>query len=223
MADLHFISADSHVQESDEFMMRVPEHFRKRLPHKELINGGEYEIVEGRKPRRFDVAESRINEDDLNRNFREDPDGGRNIDRRLLDQSRDSVVGEVIYCNALLTYLGSPDTEFQMTVAQTYNDWVHEIFGENPDRFAPAAILPTLDVPAAVKEAYRLAEMGFKLVSSPIGIKNQPYNRKVYEPLWKVRWKRPGWCSACTSTQAQRTTCRTTWARRTTTTDSCHT
>ena len=47
MADLQFISADSHVQESDEFMMRVPEHFRKRLPHKELINGGEYEIVEG--------------------------------------------------------------------------------------------------------------------------------------------------------------------------------
>ena len=28
--------------------------------------------------------------------------------------------------------------------------------------------------------------MGFKLVSSPIGIKNQPYNRKVYEPLWKT-------------------------------------
>ena len=95
-------------------------------------------------------------------------------------------MGEVIYCNALLTYLGSPDTEYQMTVARTYNDWVHEIFGERPDRFAPAAILPTLDVPSAVEEAYRLAKMGFKVVSSPIGIKNQPYNRKVYEPLWKT-------------------------------------
>ena len=65
MANLQFISADSHVQESDEFMMRVPAHFRERLPHKEIIDGGEYEIVEGRKPRRFDVAETRINEDDL--------------------------------------------------------------------------------------------------------------------------------------------------------------
>ena len=92
----------------------------------------------------------------------------------------------MIYCNDLLTYLGTPDTEFQMTVAQTYNDWIHELFGSRPDRLAPAAILPTLDVPAAVKEAYRLAELGFKLVSSPIGIKNQPYNRKVYEPLWKA-------------------------------------
>ena len=153
MGELRFISADSHVQESDEFKMRVPAHFRERLPHMEIIDGGEYEIVEGRKPRRFDVAESRINEDDLNRNFREDPDGGRNIERRLSDQTRDSVVGEVIYCNALLTYLGSPDTEFQMTVAKTYNDWVHETFGERPDRFAPAAILPTLDVPAAIEEA----------------------------------------------------------------------
>ena len=186
MANLQFISADSHVQESDEFTLRIPAHYRERLPHKEIIDGGEYEIVEGRKPRRFDVAESRINEDDLNRNFREDPDGGRNIRRRLSDQTRDSVVGEVIYCNALLTYLGSPDTEYQMAVARTYNDWVHEIFGEHPDRFAPAAILPTLDVPSAVEEAYRLANMGFKVVSSPIGIKNQPYNRKVYEPLWDV-------------------------------------
>lgn len=186
MANLHFISADSHVQESDEFKLRVPERFRKRLPHMEIIDGGEYEIVEGRKPRRFDVAEARISEDDLNRNFREDPDGGRNIERRLSDQGRDSVVGEVIYCNALLTYLGSPDTEFQMTVAKTYNDWVHELFGEHPDRFAPAAILPTLDVPAAVDEVYRLSRLGFKLVSSPIGIKNQPYSRKIYEPLWSA-------------------------------------
>ena len=102
MADLRFISADSHVQESDEFKLRVPAHFRERLPHMEIIDGGEYEIVEGRKPRRFDVAEARISEDDLNRNFREDPDGGRNIGRRLTDQRRDGVVGEVIYCNALL-------------------------------------------------------------------------------------------------------------------------
>ena len=62
------------------------------------------------------------------------------------------MAAEVIYCNDLLTYLGSPDTEFQMTVAQAYNDWIHELFGSRPDRLAPAAILPTLDVPAAVKK-----------------------------------------------------------------------
>ena len=186
MSDLRFISADSHVQESDEFKMRVPAQFRERLPHTEVINGGEYQIVEGRKPRRYDIAESRVDEDDMNREWRDDPTEGRDIKRRLEDQDRDTVTAEVIYCNDLLTYLGSPDTEFQMTVAQTYNDWIHELFGSRPDRLAPAAILPTLDVPAAVKEAYRLAELGFKLVSSPIGIKNQPYNRKVYEPLWKA-------------------------------------
>ena len=47
MSDLRFISADSHVQESDEFKMRVPAPFRERLPHTEIINGGAYQIVEG--------------------------------------------------------------------------------------------------------------------------------------------------------------------------------
>ena len=33
---------------------------------------------------------------------------------------------------------------------------------------------------------YRLAKKGFRLVSAPIGIKDQPYNLPVYEPLWNA-------------------------------------
>ena len=88
MSDLRFISADSHVQESDEFKLRVPAPFRERLPHTEIINGGAYQIVEGRKPRRFDIAESRVDEDDMNREWRDDPTEGRDIKRRLGDQDR---------------------------------------------------------------------------------------------------------------------------------------
>ena len=187
MADLKYISADSHVQEdSSLFEERIPAQYRHRLPHMETIDGREYEIVEGRKPRRFDLAEANINEDDLNRNFRQDPTGGRDIPRRLADQERDNIGGEVLYCNSLLPYLGSPDTEFQMIVAKAYNDWIMELFGSYPDKFAPAAILPTLDVPAAVEEVHRLGKMGFRLVSAPIGITRQPYNTPVYEPLWQA-------------------------------------
>ncbi|MCH7997111.1 MAG: amidohydrolase [Chloroflexi bacterium] len=187
MSDLKFISADSHVQENDAlFKERVPAEYRHRLPHMVTIDGGEYEIVEGRKPRRFDLAEANINEDDLNRNFRQDPTGGTDIQRRLVDQERDNIGGEVLYCNSLLTYLGSPDSKFQMAVARAYNDWIMDLFGSHPDRFVPTAILPTLDVAAAVEEVSRLSGMGFRAVSAPIGIKDQPYSYPVYEPLWSA-------------------------------------
>ena len=186
MADLRFISADSHVDEDDLFRQRVPEQYRHRLPHRETINGGVYSIVEGRKPRRSDIAESRISEDDVNRQFRQDPTGGRDIPHRLGDQERDNVGAEVIYCNSLLGLMASPDINFQLATARAYNDWVYDLFGSRSDRFAPAAILPTLDVPKAVDEVYRLAKKGFRVVSAPIGIKEQPYNLPVYEPLWSA-------------------------------------
>ena len=187
MSDLKFISADSHVEEGDSLLEeRVPAEYRHRLPHMEIIDGGEYQIVEGRKPRRFDLAEANVNEDDLNRNFRRDPTGGRDIPRRLADQERDNIGGEVLYCNSLLGYLSSPDSNFQMAVARAYNDWIMDLFGSYPDRFAPTAILPTLDVAAAVEEVRRLSRMGFRAVSSPISIEDQPYSYPVYEPLWSA-------------------------------------
>jgi predicted TIM-barrel fold metal-dependent hydrolase len=50
----------------------------------------------------------------------------------------------------------------------------------------PAAILPTLDVDRAVQEVYRLAKLGFKVVSAPIGIEDQPYSLPIYEHLWNA-------------------------------------
>ena len=123
MPSLHYISSDSHVQE-DELLIqnRVPIKYRHRVPHMEKRIGGDYFIAEGRKPRRFDLAEANVNEDDLNREFRDDPNQGRDVSKRLEDQARDNVVGEVIYCNSLLAIAGSPDAAFQMEVARAYND-----------------------------------------------------------------------------------------------------
>ncbi|MFQ5934215.1 MAG: amidohydrolase family protein [Dehalococcoidia bacterium] len=179
------ISADSHVQENEElYEERVPAEYRHRLPHKEEIDGGEYLIAEGRKNRRFDVAASNIDEDDLNREFRQDPSGGTDIAHRLADQDRDGIAAEVIYPNSLLTLFASPDPRFQLAVSQAYNDWTRDLFGSHPARFAPAAAVPTIDVPAAVKEVQRAAKNGHKLISAPIHLKQQPYNLPIYEPLW---------------------------------------
>ena len=187
MANYRVISADSHVEESGgEFQQRVPLKYRHRLPHVEDIDGGKYLVIEGRKNRRLDIADSAVNEDDLDREFRQDPTGGTDIARRLADQDRDGIVGEVIYPNMCLSLFASPDPEFQLAVANAYNDWAVDIFGSRLDRFSPAALIPVIDVPRAVQEVHRVAKLGYKSVRAPIHLKRKPYSLTIYEPLWEV-------------------------------------
>jgi predicted TIM-barrel fold metal-dependent hydrolase len=50
--------------------------------------------------------------------------------------------------------------EYQVGIAQAYNDWILSWAEQQPGRFVPLACLPYWDVPAAVKEIERCAEMG---------------------------------------------------------------
>jgi predicted TIM-barrel fold metal-dependent hydrolase len=179
------ISADSHVQEPPEvYGERLPKRLRHRAPRIETRDGKRYLMVDGKKPRRLDVAETRINEDDRNREFRGDPTGGRDIAHRLADQERDGVAAEVIYPNTSLFLYNSRDAEYQLAVARAYNDWAIELFGPLRRRFAPVAIVPVEDVGEAVREVERVARAGVRSVKIPITNARRPYNRPEYEPLW---------------------------------------
>jgi predicted TIM-barrel fold metal-dependent hydrolase len=179
------ISADSHVQEPDFlYQERVAKEYRHRTPHVETRDGGTYRIVEGKRPRRIDVAATRLTEEDQAREFRRDRWGGRNIPLRIADQEKDGVSAEVIYPNQSLFLYNSPDPGYQMAVARAYNDWAMELFGPHRDRFAPVAIVPVLDIPAAVAEVERTARLGYRAIKIPIIMKERPYNLPVYEPFW---------------------------------------
>ena len=179
------ISADSHVQEPDEiYSERLPREFRDRVPRIEERDGKRYFMVEGRKPRRLDLAETRETEEDQQREFRSDPSGGRDIDRRLADLARDGVDAEVIYPNDSLAVFLSPDPRYQMAVAQAYNDWISEWFGGHRDRFAPVGVLPVADIPAAIAEVQRAASLGLRAIKLPIVANSRPYHHPDYEPLW---------------------------------------
>ncbi|HXJ84846.1 MAG TPA: amidohydrolase family protein [Candidatus Methylomirabilis sp.] len=181
------ISADSHVQEpSFLYEERVDARYRHRTPHIETREDGQYRIVEGKRPRRLDVAEARLTEEDHEREFRHDNSGGRNIAVRLADQERDGVSGEVIYPNQSLALYNSPDPGYQMAIARAYNDWAIELFGAHPERFAPVAIVPVADIPAAVAEATRVARLGYRTIKIPITMKDRPYNLPDYEPFWSA-------------------------------------
>lgn len=179
------ISADSHVQEAEEiYNERLPKKFRSRVPHIEVRDGKRYRVVEGRKPRRLDVAAARETEEDKEREFRSDPTGGRDIQRRLRDLDRDGIDAEVIYPNDSLAVYQSPDPEYQMAVARAYNDWIIEWFGGHRDRFAPVGVMPVADIAESVKDIQRVAKLGFRAVKVPIVANARAYNRPEYEPLW---------------------------------------
>ena len=180
------ISADSHVQEPEElYQERLPKSFRHRAPHTETREDGSvYRVVDGKTPRRVDLALDRANEDDQNREFRNDPSGGRDIERRLADQGRDGVCAEVIYPNVSLFLYNSPDPDYQQALAIAYNDWLWEMFGHRLDRFAPVGIVPVIDIESASAEALRLAKLGYKAIKIPITVDRRPYNDPAYEPFW---------------------------------------
>jgi len=186
MATLPLISADSHVQEPADLYQRLPARFRDRVPHVEERDGARYMVFEGKRPRRLDVAESRLTDDDREREFRGDGAGGTDIARRIADQDRDGVRAEVIYPNHSLFLYNSPDPEYQAAVARAYNDWAIELFGTRPDRFAPVAIVPVAEVATAVAEVERVARLGYRAVKIPIRVPERPYNRPEYAPLWSA-------------------------------------
>ena len=181
------ISADSHVQEpSDIYGERLPKRFRDRAPHVEERDGARYLIVEGKRPRRLDIAEGRETDADQDREFRQDESGGTDIPHRIKDMARDGVSAEVIYPNDSLALYKSHDPEYQIAVAGAYNDWLMELFGGHPDRFAPVAVIPVADIPAAVKEVERAAKLGYRSIKIPIIVNERPYNMPDYEPFWSA-------------------------------------
>ena len=180
------ISADSHVQEPPEIFERLPESLRHRAPRIVERDGARYLLVDGRRPRRLDIADARTTADDRNREFREDPSEGRDIDRRLADLERDGVSAEIIYPNRSLNLFMSPAPDYQLAVAKAWNDWAIEHFGPHRDRFAPVAMTPVHDIEAAVAEVERAAKLGYRSIKVPITCRERPYNRPEYEPLWSA-------------------------------------
>ena len=73
-----------------------------------------------------------------------------------------------------------------MALAQLYNDYYLEIFGDAPDMFLPSAIVPTIDIGAATKELERVGDAGYRSVSVPVNRPAVAYNHRDYDPLWTV-------------------------------------
>ena len=193
MAAYKVISADSHLNEPQEVYDRLPPEYRSRAPRIEERDGERYIIVEGQEPARIE-APNPLNEDDMQRYWRDEEEvgrvmhraGGTDIPIRLADQETDGVSAEIIYPHGTFHTFSSRDTGFQLALSRVYNDYYHEVFGPHPDRFVVSAVVPTLDIDNAIDEATRVAKMGFRSASIPISMPIQPYNDPLYEPFWSA-------------------------------------
>ncbi|HEY2564083.1 MAG TPA: amidohydrolase family protein [Acidimicrobiales bacterium] len=169
------ISADSHVTEPiDLYAERLPASMRHRAPT--IHNQGDWRILEaeGMAIRKLMSA----SELDLA------VVGGSSSEQRFREQEQDGVVAEVVFPNWALQVCFVPeDPELQKGLARAYNDWAAEtMLGE--ERILPVGLVSMLDIDAAVKEAERLAGLGFRALFLPARVPSRPYNDAAYDPFW---------------------------------------
>lgn len=190
--DFNIISTDGHVQPLvDELVARMPEDLRGLAPGPIYIDGEEYRNFPGLAPISKAFAENikfGVDTDQLETflEFRNDPAGGRDLAVRKAQLELDGVWGEVVFPN-FLSLGAHPSAAFQREIGRLYNDMCAEIFlAEESDRYAPAAVLSTIDPLDAVREAERARSLGFVCVMMPPVVPWLPYWHQAWEPLWSA-------------------------------------
>ncbi|HEX7781617.1 MAG TPA: amidohydrolase family protein [Sphingobium sp.] len=191
------ISADAHLMPPHTlFRERLDKKWHSKLPRVELRDGIKYLVIEGMKDDR--LWEFDLMGEDLIRSMSgaslPDPDAPSEEMglKRITDQARDGVDGELIFPNgpALLMW-SSADVDFVSAQCQVWNDWAWEVCEPYKQRCNPAAAVAPVDVESAVKEIQRIAKMGYRAVMLPCkpvwnsnSAEDPNYNLPMFDPLW---------------------------------------
>ena len=180
MEPVRLISADSHVAVGLDTI-------RERVPRK--LQGAFDDAMAEHK--RID-AEQRggreLSLDDFDMEAMGDP-GYFDPEARLAAMDRDGVEAEVLYSevSAFRAY-GLVKGDWR-AISRAFADHFSDFAAHDPRRLAVSYQIPILDIPYAVSEVERLAQLGARSVHLP----NYPsefglpdYHEKVYDPLWGV-------------------------------------
>lgn len=108
--------------------------------------------------------------------------GARDLDLRLQDMDRDGVDAELVFPSLGLMLPRIPDPEAQRIACEIYNDWAWDYTEAVRDRLIPAAMIPCIDLDAALAECKRTADKGFAAYCLWEGLNN--YNDPAWDPIF---------------------------------------
>jgi predicted TIM-barrel fold metal-dependent hydrolase len=105
------------------------------------------------------------------------------VELRLRELDADGIWAETILGNLGLYCLRFEDPAFAIACARVYNDYVAEAFAPYAERQVPIALIPVLDVDAAVAEIERVARLQLRGIAMPM-VPPTPYFHERYDRLW---------------------------------------
>ncbi|HWE71383.1 MAG TPA: amidohydrolase family protein [Acidimicrobiales bacterium] len=169
-------SADSHVLEPDRLWLdALPAAQRDLAPQSHLVDGAELLVIEGRQMRRTLP--------DVNVSMR--PPGAYEPVARAKDLDADGIWGELMFPSVGMWCYLIQDPALMAACCRVYNEWVVDAFVRTSPRFRAVAMLPVIDVGAALGELSRVADAGFRAVLLPsTPPEGSHYNHPGYDPLW---------------------------------------
>jgi predicted TIM-barrel fold metal-dependent hydrolase len=176
------VSADAHVNEPHNLWFeRLPESMRASAPrYIEPDSRGFHQLVVNDDPVGWKhVLPSRALELD------EERIGAATPDVRLQMMADDGIGGEIVYPTIGLYIWDIADAGVGEESCRVYNDWMYERLGSASDRIKLAAMIPTWEVDAAIREVARSAERGFASAMMPL-TGTPPWNAPEWDPLWAV-------------------------------------
>ena len=193
MEDLTIISADSHMVEPPKLWVeRLDAKYRNRAPHmvREYKGRvGEWFVVDdtalavghffGTGVAGADMPEF------LKSTFDAAPASVWDPAERLKEQDVDGIKSEVLFTSYGLYLYALDDPEFRRACFRVYNDYVAEYCSHDRNRLVGIGMVDIEDIPAAVAELKRCADMGVPgVMISSYPPPDRLYSHPDYEPFW---------------------------------------
>ena len=188
---MRVISADSHVLEPPDLWTRqlAGTPFADRAPRVAAGDAGaQLFLIDGLEPQPVSLpgAAGKASEELRERGSLADVRaGGWDLGARLADQDVDGIDAEVLYPSISMALTRVADVDYQLGCARAYNDWLAELCRGAPDRVAGLALVPTVDVDAAVSEVARTHDLGLRGALIP----GRPPEGHYAEPRFDVLWR----------------------------------
>lgn len=192
---MRYFSCDSHLVEAREVFEGLEGRFGDRAP--KIVRDwrghrGDWLVLPGAPPipvGRLGIAGHRLDDpktDELIALGYEGLNPGvLDPSKRLAEQERDGICGEVMYPSLNMFTYAIPDKDVARTVFQRHNDWVVDYCAVAPERLIGIGCLPIPDVDASIAEMERAARRGVRGFMIPAHVPvDRPYCHADYDRFW---------------------------------------